>query len=98
MWTFVMYDNQKLFGILSTSNKERRAEVDTLIDKHKDKCPFMGKAGCKLPIKDRPLDCIDYLCVLAKRTIQYELSKEQALSLLAKRPKGEWGWFKRPIH
>jgi len=47
----------------------------------KGKCPHMGKAGCKLPRKDRPESCLEYFCSAALAVREKKISLQDGIYL-----------------
>ena len=45
-------------------------------------CPHLGPKGCKLPRKDRPDGCIEYMCELAEMARAGGVTKEQVALVL----------------
>ena len=42
-------------------------------------CPHEGLRGCKLPRKDRPQGCLDYMCEIAQAVLDGLITKEKGL-------------------
>lgn len=43
-------------------------------------CPHLGKAGCKLPRAERPIECTNYLCDTATNLINGIIDRNEAVS------------------
>lgn len=59
-------------------------DVDSLAEAHPDRqswqaCPHDGRAGCRLPRKDRPPECTAYLCDTARLVLRGRITKEEGL-------------------